>query len=151
MITEQQRHYIMSRIRGKATKPELLVRSWLWKHGYRYRLNVNSVPGRPDIVLRRYRTAIFVNGCFWHGHEECGKPSIPKRNTEFWVTKIARNRERDQRNYKDLHDAGWYVSVIWECQLKKNNIEATMRSIEHALNTHLLEMYKCKNYNNNTN
>lgn len=142
MITEQQRHYIMSRIRGKATKPELLVRSWLWKHGYRYRLNVNSVPGRPDIVLRRYRTAIFVNGCFWHGHEKCGKYSVPKSNTEFWMAKVTRNRERDQRNYKELHDAGWQVIVIWECQLKKTIIEDTMRGVEHALSDFLLQLYR---------
>lgn len=142
MITEQQRHYIMSRIRGKATKPELLVRSWLWKHGYRYRLNVNSVPGRPDIVLRRYRTAIFVNGCFWHGHEVCGNYVIPKSNTEFWVAKVKRNRERDQRNYKALHDAGWHVIVIWECQLKKTQIENTMRNIEFTLSQNLLELYR---------
>ena len=142
MITEQQRHYIMSRIRGKATKPELLVRSWLWKHGYRYRLNVNSVPGRPDIVLRKYRTAIFVNGCFWHGHEDCGKYAVPKSNTEFWLAKVTRNRERDQRNYKDLHDAGWQVIVVWECQLKKNHIENTMRGIEHSLCSSLLKIYK---------
>lgn len=142
MITEQQRHYIMSRIRGKATKPELLVRSWLWHHGYRYRLNVKSVPGKPDIVLRRYRTAIFVNGCFWHGHEKCGKYSVPKSNTEFWVTKVTRNKERDQRNYKDLYDSGWHVIVIWECQLKKNSIEDTMRGVEHTLSRNLLDIYK---------
>lgn len=138
IMTSQQRHNCMSRIRGKATKPELLVRSWLWKHGYRYRLNVNSVPGRPDIVLRRYRTAIFVNGCFWHGHEECGNYSVPKSNTAFWVSKVKRNKERDRRNYKDLHDAGWNVIVIWECQLKNNRIEETMRNVEHCLNTNLL-------------
>lgn len=142
MISDQQRHYIMSRIRGKATKPELLVRNWLWNHGYRYRLNVNSVPGRPDIVLRRYRTAIFVNGCFWHGHEECGKYSVPKSNTEFWLAKVKRNRERDQRNYKDLRDAGWHVIVIWECQLKKKNIDDTMRGVEHSLSLNLLDIYK---------
>ena len=133
----------MSRIRGKATKPELLVRNWLWKHGYRYRLNVNSVPGRPDIVLRRYRTAIFVNGCFWHGHEECGNYSVPKTNTEFWLTKVTRNRERDQRNYKDLHEAGWHVIVIWECQLtNKIIIEGTMHEVERALNKYFLDIYK---------
>lgn len=141
-MTPQQRHNCMSRIRGKATKPELLVRSWLWQHGYRYRLNVNSVPGRPDIVLRRYRTAIFVNGCFWHGHESCDKYSIPKTNTDFWMAKVTRNRERDQHNYKELHDAGWHVIVIWECQLKKSIIETTMHDVEHMLNRFLLELYK---------
>ena len=132
-LTPQQRHYCMSRIRGKATKPELLVRHWLWSHGYRYR-----VPGKPDIVLRKYRTAIFVNGCFWHGHEDCRLYSVPKSNTDFWIAKVQRNRERDQEEYKALHDAGWQVVVIWECQLKKNVIEETMHGVEHSLNTYLL-------------
>ena len=132
----------MTRIRGIATKPELLVRHWLWSHGYRYRLNVKSVPGKPDIVLRKYRTAIFVNGCFWHGHESCSKYVVPKSNTEFWLTKIERNKERDQQNYKDLHDAGWHVIIIWECQLKKSIIDSTMYDVEHMLNRFLLELYK---------
>ena len=131
----------MSRIRGNATKPELIVRHWLWEHGYRYRLNVKSIPGSPDIVLRKYRTAIFVNGCFWHGHEKCGNYSVPKSNTEFWVAKVTRNRERDQRNYKELHKAGWNVIVIWECQIQKSYIERTMRSVEHALSRNLIEIY----------
>ena len=137
-MTPQQRHYCMSRIRGKATKPELLVRHWLWSHGYRYRLNVKSVPGKPDIVLRKYRTAIFVNGCFWHGHEDCRLYSVPKSNTDFWMAKVQRNRERDHEEYKALHNAGWQVVVIWECQLKKNVIEETMHGVEHSLNTYLL-------------
>jgi len=132
----------MTRIRGIATKPEQLVRRWLWNHGYRYRLNVKSVPGRPDIVMRKYRTAIFVNGCFWHGHENCDKYSTPKTNTDFWMAKVTRNRERDQRNYQDLHDAGWNVIVIWECQLKRTNIEETMHGVEHVLSQHLLKLYK---------
>ena len=132
----------MSRIRGKATKPELLVRHWLWSHGYRYRLNVKSVPGKPDIVLRKYRTAIFVNGCFWHGHEGCSLYSVPKSNTDFWIAKVQRNRERDRQEYKDLHDAGWQVVVIWECQLKKSIIDSTMYDVEHMLNRFLLELYK---------
>lgn len=141
-MTPQQRHNCMSRIRGKATKPELLVRNWLWHHGYRYRLNVKSVPGKPDIVLRRYRTAIFVNGCFWHGHADCGKYTVPKSNTDFWLAKVARNRERDQRNYIILQNAGWNVIIIWECQLRKNLIDDTMRGVEHILNKKLLESYK---------
>lgn len=142
VLTPQQRHYCMTRIRGIATKPELLVRHWLWSHGYRYRLNVKSVPGKPDIVLRKYRTAIFVNGCFWHGHESCSKYVVPKSNTEFWITKIEHNKERDQKEYKTLTDAGWQVIVIWECQLKKNTIEETMRNVEHLLNKNLIESYK---------
>ncbi len=137
-----QRSYNMSCIRSKATQPELSVRHWLWNHDYRYRLNVKSVPGKPDIVLRKYRTAIFVNGCFWHGHEGCSKYVVPKSNTEFWISKIERNRERDQKEYKALKEAGWQVIVIWECQLKKNLIEETMLDVEHLLNKNLLEMYK---------
>ncbi len=129
----------MSKIGSMATKPELTVRHWLWNHGYRYRLNVKSVPGKPDVVLRKYRTAIFVNGCFWHGHEECGKYSVPETNTEFWTAKIKRNKERDKQNYKDLHKAGWNVIVIWECQLKRDKIDDTMRQVEHSLNTNLLK------------
>ena len=183
-MTPEQRHRCMSHIRSKATKPELLVRRWLWNHGYRYRLNVKSVPGKPDIVLRPYRTAIFVNGCFWHGHNvrmrECGNalmreseeprsgnnlqdlqdfasaereqenkyiPSspcckIPQTNRSFWLEKIRRNQERDQRNYALLQDNGWQVIVVWECQLKSDKIERTMREVELLLNTNLLSRYK---------
>ena len=138
-MTPQQRHNCMSHIRGKATKPELLVRSWLWRHGYRYRLNVESVPGKPDIVLRQYRTAIFVNGCFWHGHENCNKYTIPKSNTDFWINKIQKNKERDKHNYEELCNAGWQVIVIWECQLKKTTIEKTMQFVDQSLSRKILK------------
>ena len=150
-MTPEQRHRCMSHIRSKATRPELLVRQWLWSHGYRYRLNVKSVPGKPDIVLRPYRTAIFVNGCFWHGHQvESGKMKvessecckIPQTNRSFWIEKIRRNQERDQRNYALLQDNGWQVIVVWECQLKPATIERTMREVELALNNNLLSLYK---------
>ena len=182
-MTPEQRHRCMSHIRSKATKPELLVRQWLWSHGYRYRLNVKSVPGKPDIVLRPYRTAIFVNGCFWHGHgvimrecgnalmRECGNAlmrepwsatlwsqcgnalmrecvenstccKIPQTNRSFWLEKIRRNQERDQRNYHVLQDNGWQVIVVWECQLKPDKIERTMREVELLLNDNLLAIYK---------
>lgn len=131
----------MASIHAKGTKPELLVRHWLWNRGYRYRLNVKNVPGSPDIVMRKYRTAIFVNGCFWHGHEECNKYSVPKTNTDFWMAKVTRNRERDERNYKLLLDAGWHVIVIWECLLTNKQIEGTMRGVEHSLNKFFLDMY----------
>ena len=157
-MTPEQRHRCMSHIRSKATKPELLVRQWLWSHGYRYRLNVKSVPGMPDIVLRPYRTAIFVNGCFWHGHgvrpeaaqiensklkiESSPCCKIPQTNRSFWLEKIRRNQERDQRNYALLQDNGWQVIVVWECQLKPDKIERTMREVELALNNNLLSLYK---------
>jgi DNA mismatch endonuclease (patch repair protein) len=134
----------MSRIHSKATKPELKVRQWLWRHGYRYRLNVKSVPGKPDIVMRKYRTAIFVNGCFWHGHEGCDKFKIPQTNREFWVNKIKRNQERDQRNYQVLHDNGWQVIVVWECQLAPKCIEETMLRVELLLNEHFLALHQPK-------
>ena len=143
-MTPSQRHYCMSRIRSRNTKPELKVRQWLWRHGYRYRLNVKSVPGKPDIVMRKYRTAVFVNGCFWHGHEGCDKFKIPQTNREFWVNKIKRNQERDQQNYKVLHDNGWQVIVVWECQLTPKRIEETMLRVELLLNEHFLALHQPK-------
>ena len=141
-LTSSQRHLCMSHIHSRDTKPELLVRRWLWNHGYRYRLNVKGVPGKPDIVMRPYHTAIFVNGCFWHGHEGCCK--IPKSNTEFWVNKIRRNQERDQRNYQVLKDNGWYVIVIWECQLKPDRIKETMLRAETLLCDYFLALHRPK-------
>ncbi len=128
----------MSHIRSRNTKPELKVRQWLWQRGYRYRLNVKSVPGKPDVVLRRYRTAIFVNGCFWHGHSGCPKFRMPKSNVDFWQTKINRNRERDQQNYQILLQNGWQVIVVWECQLTPARFEHTMWEVEVALNRNFL-------------
>lgn len=139
-LTPQQRHRCMSHIRSKATKPEMLVRKWLWAHGYRYRLNVKSVPGKPDIVMRKYRTAIFVNGCFWHGHEGCKQFVMPKSNTVFWKAKIEHNRERDNRNYQLLISAGWQVIVLWQCQLTKDKLGNTMQSVALALNENYLNI-----------
>ena len=143
-FTPQQRHRCMSHIRSKDTKPELMVRNWLWSHGYRYRLNVKNVPGKPDIVMRRYRTAIFVNGCFWHGHEDCKYYRIPKSNTEFWENKINSNRQRDQKNYDILQQNGWQVLVVWECQLVHENFENTMRYVDYMLNDKMLSQYRNK-------
>lgn len=121
----------MSRIRGRDTKPEMVVRRWLWRQGYRYRLYVKSLPGRPDIVMRKWRTVIFVNGCFWHGHE-CNKHR-PATNAQFWSDKIERNRERDARNQALLQAAGWNVIVIWECQLNAKNRVETLRELDVTL------------------
>ena len=156
-MTPAQRHRCMSHIHSRNTKPELKVRQWLWNHGYRYRLNVKSVPGKPDIVMRKYRTAIFVNGCFWHGHhvelgvwsEELGVENslcckIPQSNRTFWVNKIKRNQERDQQNYQLLRDNGWQVIVIWECELKPKRIEETMTKVELQLNEHFLNIHSHK-------
>lgn len=137
-MTPEQRHRCMSRIRGRDTKPEMAVRRWLWHQGYRYRLCVKSLPGRPDIVMRKWKTVIFVNGCFWHGHD-CMGNKRPSTNTAFWQEKIERNRARDLRNRTLLQAAGWHVIVIWECQLKKHNQRETLRDLELALSNIVLE------------
>lgn len=136
-MTPEQRHRCMSRIRGRDTKPELVVRRWLWHQGFRYRLYVKALPGRPDIVLRKWRTAIFVNGCFWHGHE-CNK-RMPATNALFWQEKIARNRERDAHNQALLQAAGWNVIVVWECQLTPKRRERTLRELDLALSDIVLK------------
>ena len=118
-VSKEQRHYNMSRIHGKDTKPEIAVRSYLFKNGLRFRKNDKRLPGSPDIVLPKYKTVIFINGCFWHGHEGCKNYHVPKTNTEFWQAKINRNLERDKDNYQQLTNMGWKVIIIWECELKK--------------------------------
>jgi DNA mismatch endonuclease (patch repair protein) len=137
----------MAAIRGKDTKPEMIVRRGLWKRGFRYRLNHKRLPGHPDLVLRKYRTCIFINGCFWHGHNvtitnihepitvensECCK--IPKTNREFWVAKIRRNQERDVEEQKRLAEMGWHCITIWECELKPSKREETLKSLVFTLN-----------------
>lgn len=117
---KKTRSYNMSCIKGKNTKPEEKVRKYLFSQGFRYRKNYKKLPGTPDIVLPRYRTVIFVNGCFWHGHEGCRYFVIPKTNTEFWLNKIEANRERDKRKTDALIALGWNVIVVWECQLKND-------------------------------
>lgn len=115
----------MAAVKGKDTKPEMLVRRFLHGRGFRYGLHNKNLPGSPDIVLRRFKTVIFVHGCFWHGHEDCKYYRLPKSNIEFWQTKIDRNRTRDKRDIQALHELGWRVIVIWECQLKPKISEHT--------------------------
>ena len=131
----------MAAIRGKDTKPEMIVRKGLWRMGFRYRLNHKRLPGHPDLVLKKYRTCIFVNGCFWHGHNvdistfentDCCK--IPKTNREFWIEKIRRNKERDIDEQKRLAEMGWHCITIWECELKPSKREATLKSLAYTLN-----------------
>ena len=112
--TSSQRSFNMSQIRGTDTKPELIVRRYLFRNGFRYRKNVKTLPGKPDIVLPKYKTVIFVNGCFWHKHEGCKYFVWPKSNVEFWKNKIESNVARDKRNYAILKDEGWNVLVVWE-------------------------------------
>ena len=129
----ETRSFNMSQIKGKNTKPEELVRRYLFSHGYRYRKNVSTLPGKPDIVLPKYRTCILVNGCFWHKHEGCKYFVWPKNNAEFWKKKITGNVERDLRQQNELRLLGWKVIVIWECELKKDRFNETMNSVEENI------------------
>lgn len=144
--TSPQRHANMAAIHGKDTKPEMVVRKWLWRHGYRYRLNHPRLPGKPDIVMRKYRTCIFVNGCFWHGHEGCRYYTIPKTNTEFWMAKILRNQERDVEVQHELATMGWHSIIIWECELKPIKREDTLESLTYTLNKIFLQDRTVKRY-----
>lgn len=125
----ETRSYNMSRIRGKDTKPEEIVRKYLFSQGFRYRKNVASLSGKPDIVLPKYRTCIFVNGCFWHGHEGCKYFVWPKNNAEFWKIKITQNIERDKKTHGELMEAGWKVLIVWECELKKESRKSTLEHL----------------------
>lgn len=117
-ISPERRSRNMSKIRGKDTKPEVLVRSLLHRLGFRFRKNVKALPGNPDIVMPKYKTVILVHGCFWHQHEGCRKSHIPKSNIEFWEQKLGKNVERDKRNKAALEEMGWRVEIIWECGIK---------------------------------
>ena len=130
--TPEQRSINMSHIRSKDTKPEEIVRKYLFARGFRYRKNDARYPGKPDLVLPKYHTVIFINGCFWHQHG-CSRSTLPKTNQDYWIPKIQRNVERDRQNIKALEDAGWQVIVIWECELKKKTLEETMNSVEAKL------------------
>ena len=161
-LSPQQRHNNMAAIHGKDTKPEMVVRKWLWGHGFRYRLNHPWLPGKPDIVMLKYRTCIFVNGCFWHGHNvqlqtvqidngqlimdnsECCK--IPKTNREFWVAKIQRNQERDLKVQHELAAMGWHSITIWECELKPKVREKTLESLAFTLNKIFLQDHNIRHY-----
>ena len=136
----------MASIHSKDTKPELIVRRGLWKRGFRYRLNHKRLPGHPDLVLRKYRTCIFVNGCFWHGHEGCKYYTVPKTNTEFWVNKVKRNKERDNKVQHQLASMGWHSITIWECELKAAKRESTLESLAFTLNKIYLQDHCVRRY-----
>ena len=125
---KKTRSYNMSMIKGKDTKPEIIVRKFLFKNGFRFRLNYTKLPGKPDIVLPKYKTVIFINGCFWHGHEGCKYFVVPKTRTEWWLNKIKKTKERDQNNYKILSEANWNIITVWECELK-NNAESRLKKL----------------------
>jgi len=132
--SKEIRSYNMSKIKGKNTKPEEIVCKYLFSMGYRYRKNVKTLPGSPDIVLRKYKTVIFVNGCFWHVHEGCHFFNWPSTNTEFWKKKLTKNKERDTINYQILEKLGWNVLVIWECELKKDREDCLERILKEIAN-----------------
>ena len=119
----------MSQIKCKNTKPEELVRKYLFAHGYRFRKNDKRYSGKPDIVLPKYKTIIFVNGCFWHKHEGCKYFVWPKNNAEFWKNKIEQNVARDKNNYRLLQEQGWHIVIVWECELKPINREETLKQL----------------------
>ena len=140
-LTTEQRHKNMAAIRSKDTKPEMIVRRGLWSRGFRYRLNHKRLPGHPDLVLRKYRTCIFINGCFWHGHlvdsktmESSACCKIPTTNRDFWVAKIRRNKERDKEEQHKLAEMGWHCITVWECELKSSKREETLESLAFTLN-----------------
>lgn len=139
---KKKRSAVMSKIRCNDTKPEMIVRRYLFRRGYRFRKNVKGLPGTPDIVLRKYGVVIFVNGCFWHGHEKDGY--VPKTNTVFWMNKIGKNKLRDESNWEKLRQLGWGVIVIWECQLKPAVLKLTLSEMEYWINHIYLERLKRK-------
>ncbi|MCC8062863.1 MAG: very short patch repair endonuclease [Rikenellaceae bacterium] len=139
--SQQVRSYNMSRIRSKNTKPEIIVRKFLYSLGYRYRLNVKKLPGKPDIVIRKYRVVIFINGCFWHGHEGYPCFVLPKTNTEWWRQKINRTQQRDVQHTEDLLKQNWNVIIIWECQLKPKIREQTLFQLSVILSHLVLRHY----------
>ena len=136
---KKKRSAVMARIKSKDTKPELIVRRYLYSRGYRYLKNVKGLPGTPDIVLRKYGIVIFIHGCFWHGHSDS---HTPHSNVEFWEAKINRNRSRDERNKLALRQMGWKVMTVWECQLRPAVREQTLREIEYLINHTYLQRYR---------
>ena len=143
IFSSEKRSEIMSRIKGKNTKIEVSVRKWLYSMGCRYRKNSASILGRPDLSIKKYRIAIFVNGCFWHGHQCLGEKR-PKTNVEFWSEKIRKNKERDKRIIESLESEGWLVINIWECELKKGKFDSRMNEVLQQINMRKMETSRKK-------
>ena len=131
IFSKKKRSEIMSKIRATETKPEKIVRKFLFAKGFRFRKNVKSLPGKPDIVLSKYKTIIFINGCFWHGHKNCKAATLPQTRIKFWTDKITDNKKRDLKNYNDLTKSGWKVITIWQCQIKNKSIQE--RTLNHMM------------------
>lgn len=126
--SKAKRSNVMSKIKGKNTKPEMILRSALFLLGYRYRIHVKDLPGKPDLVFPKYKTVIFVQGCFWHYHQGCPEGRIPSSNTEFWKEKLKKNVDRDLKNIEQLKKAKWKVVVVWECEIEKN-LDKTIKTV----------------------
>lgn len=137
-ISKEKRSWNMSHIKSKNTKIEILVRKRLFQFGFRYRINVKGMTGKPDIVLKKYKTVIFVNGCFWHQHLNCKYATTPKSNVDYWNKKLSRNITNDKQSYEILAKQGWHVIILWECELKEN-FDNIMEQVKHTL----LESIKC--------
>lgn len=133
VVTAPVRSRMMSNIRSKNTKPEILLRKALHSRGFRFRLHCSNLPGKPDLVLPKYNVACFVHGCFWHRHQNCRFSTSPATRAEFWQTKFEQNVERDRRNIDSLHLAGWRVAIVWECQLRSEFANATIDSLVNWL------------------
>jgi DNA mismatch endonuclease (patch repair protein) len=131
--SKKVRGYNMSRIKAKDTKPEMLVRKFLHANGFRYKLHDKTLPGKPDMVLPKYKTIIFIHGCFWHGHANCKYYTVPKTRTVWWLNKINTNKANDARSVKALKKEGWKIITVWECKLKPVKIEKTLASIVKKL------------------
>lgn len=139
-ISTEKRSYVMSLVKGKNTRPEMLVRRMVHAAGFRYRLHDAKLPGKPDLVFSRKRKVIFVHGCFWHRHEGCALNRIPKSNQDFWLPKLEGNKTRDEINIRKLHAAGWETLVVWECELRQlNTLERRLRMFLTNVNTTLTE------------
>ncbi len=132
-VDKERRSEIMSSVKRFNTKPEIIVRKYLFSNGFRFRLHNKKLPGKPDIKLKKYNSLIFVNGCFWHGHSNCKIYVMPKTNKKFWYSKIENNIKRDKRNLRELKKLGWKVIVIWECELKNKNRESTLQRIVNKI------------------
>jgi len=134
IYTREKRSELMARVHSKNTKPELQVRSGLHRQGFRFRLHRKDLPGCPDIILPKYRTLIFIHGCFWHQHPGCKKATIPKNNHDFWLAKLSENAERDKRHISKLQELGWKVIIVWECNIKKD-LDYVINFIVSEINT----------------
>jgi DNA mismatch endonuclease (patch repair protein) len=132
-ISKEKRSELMSHIRSVNTKPEVALRHALWQRGFRYRVNVKSLPGSPDIVLPKHRTVVFAHGCFWHAHKGCKIYHLPHTNTEFWLAKVTRNQERDQEVWRQLEAKGWFVVIVWECELVEAKFDDTVERVSEEI------------------